>query len=182
VVVADRAAANALAELYPGANLITLPFADLIPQMGKAGRKRVRGCDAERNSAYRDRRKADLLAQLDQINMIRCETNLPYTYKANLFRPDGGFGGSVFTDVFSRLALGHAGDVAIPDFIAWLRGMHDWSAAKDDAFLWSPAEFDPNKVPRYLPRARQHHRDPGCLAGQRRGDLTPCEFPAMFPT
>ena len=61
VVVADRAAAEALAELYPGADVVRLPFASLIPGSAKAGRRRVHASDAARNAAYRDRRKADLL-------------------------------------------------------------------------------------------------------------------------
>ena len=66
VVVADRAAAEALAELYPGADVVRLPFASLIPESAKAGRRRVHASDAARNAAYRDRRKADLLAQMDR--------------------------------------------------------------------------------------------------------------------
>ena len=66
VVVADRAAAEALAELYPGADVVRLAFASLIPESAKAGRRRVHASNAARNAAYRDRRKADLLAQLDR--------------------------------------------------------------------------------------------------------------------
>ena len=79
VVVADRTAAEALAELYPGADVVRLPFASLIPDSAKAGRKRVHASNAARNAAYRDRQKSDLLAQLDGVNEIRGETKLPYT-------------------------------------------------------------------------------------------------------
>jgi hypothetical protein len=75
VVVADRAAAEALAELYPGADVVRLPFASLIPESAKAGRRRTHVSDAARNVAYRDRRKIDLLAQLDEVD--ECETKLP---------------------------------------------------------------------------------------------------------
>jgi hypothetical protein len=50
----DPAAAEALAGLYPGADVVRQPFASPIPGSAKTGRKRVHANDAARN-AYRDR-------------------------------------------------------------------------------------------------------------------------------
>jgi hypothetical protein len=80
VVVADRDAAETLAALYPGASLMRLPFANLFPQNGQPGRKRKHASSGARDAVYRDRRKADLLAQLDAVNG-RGTTKLPYTFK-----------------------------------------------------------------------------------------------------
>jgi hypothetical protein len=98
-VVADRAAAEALAELYSGADVVRLPFASLIPESAKAGRRRVHASNAARNVAYRDRRKADLLAQLEEVNRSSSETKLPYSYKDISSLTDAAFGGSLFHDV-----------------------------------------------------------------------------------
>jgi hypothetical protein len=181
VVVADRAAAEALAELYPGADVVRLPFASLIPESAKRGPKRVHSSDAARNAAYRDRRKAELLAELDRVNEIRGETNLPYTYKDNSSRTDGKFGGSVFADIYSKLALDQAGALAVGDFAAWLRDLHDRVAPKSDAFLWSPAEFEPNMASDTSRGLANIKAIWGIWLDCDGGDLRPDEFAAMFP-
>ena len=135
VVVADRAAAEALAELYPGADVVRLAFATLIPESAKAGRRRVHASNAARNAAYQERRKADLLAQLDELRRPSSETKLPYSYKDISYRTDGKFGGSVFTNIYSKLALDQTGSFAVSDFVAWLRDLHDRITPKNNAFL-----------------------------------------------
>ena len=84
------------------------------------------------------------MAQLDEVNRPSFETKLPYTYKDISSRPDGKFGGSGFADIYSKLGLDQAGSLAVSDFVAWLRDLHDRITSKNDAFLWSPAEFDPD--------------------------------------
>jgi hypothetical protein len=175
------AAAEALAELYPGADAVRLPFASLIPESAKAGRRRVHLCDAARIAAHRDRRKADLLAQLDGVNGTRSDTKLPYSYKVISLRPAGKFGGSAFADIYSKLALDQAGGVAVGDFMAWLRDLHDRIAPKDRACLWSPAEFDPamaNETSRGVANIKAIW---GIWLDCDGGDLRPDEFAAMFP-
>ena len=181
MVVADRAAAEALAELYPGADVVRLPFASLIPESGKVGRRRVHASDAARNTAYRDRRKIDLLAQLDEVNETLCETKLPYSYKDISSRPDGKFGGSVFADIYSKVALDRAGALAVNDFVAWLRDLHDRTTPKDRAFLWSPAEFDPDMASDTSRGLANIRAIWGIWLDCDGGDLQPHEFAAMFP-
>ena len=181
VVVADRAAAEALAELYPGADVARLAFASLIPESAKAGRRRVHASDAARNADYRDRRKADLLDQLDDVNRPLCETKLPYSYKDISSRPDGKFGGSVFADIYSKLALDQAGSLAVNDFVAWLRDLHDRITPKNDAFLWSPAEFDPDMASDTSRGLANIKAIWGIWLDCDGGDLCPVEFAAMFP-
>ena len=181
VVVADRYAAEALAELYPGADVVRLPFASLIPGSAKAGRRRVHASDAACNAAYRDRRKTDLLAQLDSVNETMCERKLPYTYKDISSRTDGKFGGSVFADIYSKLALDQASALAVGDFVAWLRDLHDRIIPKNDAFLWSPAEFDPDMASDTSRGLANIKAIWGIWLDCDGGDLRPDEFAAMFP-
>ena len=181
VVVADRAAAEALAELYPGADVVRLAFASLIPESAKAGRRRVHASNAARNADYRDRRKADLLAQLDEVNRHSCETKLPYTYKDISSRPDGKFGGSVFADIYSKLALDQAGDLAVSDFVAWLRDLHDRIAPKDRRLSLVAGRIRPgmaSETSRGLANIRAIW---GIWLDCDGGDLRPDEFAAMFP-
>ena len=137
--------------------------------------------DAARNAAYRDRRKADLLAQLDEVNGTLCETKLPYSYKDISSRPDGKFGGSVFADIYSKLALDQAGALAVGDFVAWLRDLHDRITPKDRAFLWSPAEFDPDMASDTSRGLANIKAIWGIWLDCDGGDLQPHEFAAMFP-
>ena len=181
VVVADRAAAEALVELYPGANVVRLPFASLIPEASKLGRKRVHASDAARIAAHRTQRKADLLTQLDRLNGVRGETKLPYTYKDISLHLNGSFGGSVFSDIYSKLALDQAGSLAIDAFVAWLRDLHERIAPKEDAFLWSPAEFDPDMAGETSRGLANITAIWGLWLDCDGGDLTPEEFAAMFP-
>jgi hypothetical protein len=181
VVVADRAAAEALALLYPGASVMRLPFADLIPQSAKPGPKRIHASDADRVAAFRKQRKADLVAQLDQVNGIPGVTSLPYTLKVNSLRPDGKFGGSIFADIYSKYALDQGGSFSTGDFVAWLRDLHERVVAKSDAFLWSPAEFDANKAVDTCRGLANITGIWGVWLDCDGGDLGISEFAAMFP-
>ena len=181
VVVADRAAADALALLYPGASVMRLPFADLIPQSTKPGPKRIHASDADRVAAFRKQRKTDLVAQLDQVNGIPGVTNLPYTLKVNSLHPDGNFGGSIFADIYSKYALDQAGSFSTGDFVAWLRDLHERVVAKADAFLWSPAEFDANKAVDTCRGLANITAIWGVWLDCDGGDLGISEFAAMFP-
>jgi hypothetical protein len=142
VVVADRAAAESLAELYPGAHLMPLPFSDLIPKSAKRGPKRIHATSADRKAAYRERWKSDLLAQLDAVNDRSSETHLPYSIKVNSSLTNATFGGSMIRDIYQKHPTGHAGAFAASDFIEWLRDLHSREVGKENAWLWSPAEFE----------------------------------------
>jgi hypothetical protein len=181
VVVADRAAAEALAELYPGADVVRLAFASLIPESAKAGRRRVHASNAARNADYRDRRKADLLAQLDAVNRPSLETKLPYTYKDISSLMDAAFGGSLFHDVGRKHPAAHAGSLGPADFIDWLRELHGRQVEKKHAWLWSPAEFertDGVTTGRGLANITAIW---GVWMDNDGGDLSADEFAAMFP-
>jgi hypothetical protein len=181
IVVADRVAAEALAELYPGAHLRRLPFADLLPQIGRPGRRRLHACDADRVAAHRQQHKARLLAELDEVNGRAGVTESPYSYKVNSLHRTCALGGSVFTDIYSRCALDHAGSINCGDFVQWLAELHGREVAKEDAFLWSPAEFDPNKATGTCRGLANITAIWGVWLDADGGDLSIDEFAAMFP-
>lgn len=181
VVVADRAAADALATLYPGADVVRLPYSDLIPQKGQVGRKRIHSSDAERKAAYRKRRKAELLAQLDEVNGISAETKLPNTYKVISSLPEAAFGGSLFHDIGRKTPTTHLGGISAMNFIEFLRVAHTRHVAKENQWLWSPAEFEAKpgvETGRGLANITAIH---GVFLDNDGGDLTPDEFATMFP-
>jgi hypothetical protein len=181
VVVADRAAADALAQLYPGAHLMRLPFADLIPKSGKVGRRRIHTTDAARKAEYRDRRKAELLAQLVEVNGGSSETKLPYTSKVISSLTDAAFGGSLFHDTGRRRPAANFGALAPSEFIEWLRELHARHVVKKDAWLWSPAEFEAKagvSTGRGLANITAIR---GVFLDNDGGDLAPEDFAAMLP-
>jgi hypothetical protein len=181
VVVADRAAAEALAQLYPGANLTRLPFANLIPQKQTPGPKRIHASNADRVAAHRRQRKTDLVAQLDQVNESPGVTNLPYTLKVNSLHPVGKFGGSIFTDIYSKYPLDQVDSISTADFVAWLRDLHERAVVKSDAFLWSPSVFDPGKAVDTCRGLANITSIWGVWLDCDGGDLDIDEFAAMFP-
>jgi hypothetical protein len=204
VVVADRAAAEALADLYPGANVMRLPLADLIPESGKSGRRRIHDSDADRKAAYRKRHKTELLRQLDEVNGILSETKLPYTYKdissltdevngisSETKLPytykdissltDAAFGGSLFGDVRRKHPFANLSAIPPSDFIAFMRDLHTRNVAKPDSGLWSPSEFESKpgvSTGRGLANITAVH---GVFLDNDGGDLSPEEFAAMLP-
>jgi hypothetical protein len=181
VVVADRGAAEALADLYPGANVVRLPLADLIPQSGKSGRRRIHDTDADRKTAYRNRHKAELLRQLDEVNRSSSETKLPYTYKDISSLTDAAFGGSLFGDVGRKHPFANLSAIPPSDFIAFMRALHTRNVAKPESGLWSPSEFEAKPgvtTGRGLANVTAIH---GVFLDNDGGDLTLNEFAAMFP-
>jgi hypothetical protein len=181
LVVADRAAAEALVELYPGAHVMRLPFADLIPSGDRVGRRRVHASDAARKSEFRNRRKADLLVQLDEVNGSSSETKLPYSFKVISSLTDATFGGSLLADVGSKYPALNLSGICPSDFIEFLRDLHTRNIAKQEAWLWSPAEFKPKagvSTGRGLANITAIH---GVFMDNDGGDLSPEEFAAMFP-
>jgi hypothetical protein len=181
LVVADRAAAEALAELYPGADVVRLPFSGLIPEGQKVGRRRIHASDAVRKADHRMRHKSDLLAQLDQVNGYSSETLLPYSYKVNSSLTDATFGGSLFCDIGSKYPAMNLSGISPSDFIEFLRDLHTRNVAKPDAWLWSPAEFESKAgvdTGRGLANIAAIH---GVFLDNDEGDLRPDEFAAMFP-
>ena len=71
--------------------------------------------------------------------------------------------------------------LAVGDFVAWLRDLHDRIAPKDHAFLWSPAEFDPDMASETSRGLANIKAIWGIWLDCDGGDLQPHEFAAMFP-
>ena len=180
IVVADEHAAERLAELYPGAKIVPLGCADLIPDSAKRGPKRKHSNDADRKRAYRSSRNSALVAQLDS---LRRETNFLIDVYRNSSRPHHAiFGGSLFSNKHSRHALHHDGQITAADFLKWLRELHMRRVDKEDFLLWSPAEFGVQG-----PELETHRGLAnvsaiwGIWLDNDGGGLAPAEFAALFP-
>ena len=75
----------------------------------------------------------------------------------------------------------HAGAFAASDFIEWLRDLHSREVEKDDAWLWSPAEFEDKagiNTGRGLANITAIW---GVWLDNDGGELASDEFAAMFP-
>ena len=146
LVVADRSAAEAESRLYPGSVIKLLPFVDLLPEKKAIGRPNTspHESDAKRVATYRTERRTRLLAGLDEVNDVSTETTL---VPKGHFRTNGIFGGSVFEDIYGKEAIDHMGFVSTEDFVEFLKQLHTRMVAKKDAFLWTPAEFNPDLTP-----------------------------------
>ncbi len=178
LVVADRTAAEAIADLFPGAKLQRLPFAEFIPQAAKPGPKRIHASDADRKKAHRDRHQSKLLRQLDEVTR---KTNYTIGYKDNSSRRNAAFGGSLFADIWRKYPTARHSGLSPADFIEFLRDLHARNVAKQDAWLWSPAEFEKTDgvaTGRGLANITAIH---GVFLDNDGGGLSYEEFAAMFP-
>jgi hypothetical protein len=181
VVVADLAAAENLKGLFPGSNLVRLPFADRISPDKKAGRTRIHASDAERKAEFRKKQKTNLLSQLNEVNQDWGETKLPIGLKVISSRPESQFGGSLIRDIYAKEPLDQVAAISDENFAEFLRDLHDRSVAKNEAFLWSPAIFDPersNETSRGLANITAIW---GLWLDNDGGDLDINEFASIFP-
>jgi hypothetical protein len=71
--------------------------------------------------------------------------------------------------------------LTVSDFVALLRDLHDRITPKNDAFLWSPAEFDPDMASDTSRGLANIRAIWGIWLDCDGGDLCPVEFAAMFP-
>jgi hypothetical protein len=181
VVVADLAAAENLKALFPGANLMRLPLADRISPNKKVGRTRKYATDAARKAEYRNRHKAKLLDQLDQVNLDWGETKSPISLKVVSSRPESQFGGSIFNTIHSKEALDQAAAISSRDFVEYLHDLHHRAVSKEAASLWCPAEFDPGKSNQTSRGLANITAIWGLWLDNDGGDLGIDEFVAMFP-
>ncbi len=167
VTVMDASTAHWLAALFPGARVHALSNSGLDLPRSKRGRPRKYNSDRERKKAWRERRKATLIAE---------STSPTPVERASGF-------GSIFATRFDTEALDHleAGNVA--EFISFLRDSHQRRiASKTEDFLISPAYFDPSvdgcSTQRGLPNV-QHVN--GIWLDNDGGDLSPEHLAIIFP-
>lgn len=202
VVVMDRATAEWLADLFPGAAVEPLPGMGALPAKGKPGRPRKHRDPAEKTSAYRERQRREYLVQLDLINEtsfevgmypwfneevrsqmseLRCDEN---TYKEgeNVTRKSST-SGTAYESIYSNVPIDH-----IPlldedeEFIAFLLDMHGRVLDnKEDSGLISPAHFDPAKVADKKRGLDNITHLRGIWLDNDGGDLGYAEFARLFP-
>lgn len=206
VVVMDRCTAEWLADLFPGAEVESLPGMGVVPSKGKAGRPRQHADDAAKKKAHRDGEKRKLLAQLDLINATSLVTgryplfdqevragmrefardDIPFRqgdYVPSLPSPSAPprTCGTAFGSIYDSVPLDHVDHEDDDSFIAALRDLHERVVAKEEAGVFAPAHFDPAKAAetgRGLDNVT-HLR--GIWLDNDGGDLTHAAFADLFP-
>jgi hypothetical protein len=206
VVVMDRDTAEWLADLFPGAAVEPLPGMGVIPRKGRAGRPRQHANGAVKAQAHRDCEKRKLLAQLDLINATSLVTGrYPFfgqevrSGMREFARDDISLRegdsvtasptpsappltcGTAFGSIYDSVPLDHVDYEDDDAFVAGLMALHERVVAKQDAGVFSPAHFDPDKAAgtgRGLDNVT-HLR--GIWLDNDGGDLTHAAFADLFP-
>lgn len=119
-VVMDNAAAEWLANVFPGARSFKLPGSDFSPSKQKVGRKPKHENSAARNAAHKIKRKAELIAGLDEVNRAG-ETKL--LCKEGIRLSQNHYG-SMFSTKMSSKAFAGTRDVSDTDLVAIMREQH----------------------------------------------------------
>lgn len=193
-VVMDRATAEWLAGLFPGAKVQSLPGLPTEALKGKPGRKSKHKSNGAKTAAYRQRRGDELLDQLARINeasfaepdysfLSKTEPNPCYenTYEKGQFVTPFSHG-DVFGSIYDSTACIAAGCATADELIAVLRDLHTRVlAAKDEAGLISPSTYDPNasqETSRGLANIKYVN---GVWLDNDGGDLGFEEFARLFP-
>lgn len=165
LIVMDKPAAEWLLQVFPRAAVGRLGSA-VQPVVRRAGRPRKHADAAERQRAYRERRRLQKLAELDAVNQGDAAPT-----SVSVF-------GSIY-DPVPEVTLSYAD---IDAFIAELR--EAWAQSvdgKDDNALLSPATFDANlaeDTSRGLANVRAVH---GIWLDNDGGDLSYRRFARLFP-
>ncbi|TFZ54482.1 hypothetical protein E4V01_25130 [Methylorubrum sp. Q1] len=205
VIVMDRDTADWLADLFPGAIVEPLPGTGMLPRKGKAGRPRRHADDAAKARAYREGEKRKLLAELDAINgtsfirgtypqfveQVRAEMREfardenPYL-KGDIVTPFASpsapaTSGTVFRATYDRLPLDHVDHEDDDVFIAGLRDLHTRVVPKEEAGVFSPAHFDPDKASETFHGLANVTHLRGIWLDNDGGDLTHAAFADLFP-
>ena len=205
VVVMDRDTAVWLAGLFPCAAIEPLPGMGVLPRKGKAGRPRQHADDAAKTRAYRVEQERKHLAHLDLINgtslvrshypllveQVRGEMrefacdDIPSKERDSVTQAASPSApatcGTVYAAKYDSLPLDHVDHEDDDVFIAGLRAFHARVVDKEEAGLFSPAHFDPDKAPetgRGLDNVR-HVR--GIWLDNDGGDLGHEVFADLFP-
>ncbi len=146
VVVMDRDTAEWLAARFPGAKVEPLPGMGLVPRKGKAGRPRKHESNAVKTKESRDKKKRELLAQLDLINGTSLVTgrypffdqevrdsmrefvcNENTLKQGDIVTPKTApqTCGTAFGSIYDRVPLDHVDHEDDDSFVAGLRALHD---------------------------------------------------------
>jgi hypothetical protein len=174
----------------------------VVPRKGKPGRKPQHESNAAKNRAYNERRKRELLDQLDQINgtsfaMARypdlTQKAKPQTTDDTEMRDGNTFykgeivtslltSGTAFSSIYDPIPLAHVDFTADDSFVSGLMALHRRVLdTKEESGLFSPAHFDPDladETCRGLDNVR-HVR--GIWLDNDGGDLRHDEFVRFFP-
>jgi hypothetical protein len=156
-VVMDRATAEWLSDLFPGATIQRLPGLPAGALKGKPGRKGKHKSKSDKTAAYRARQREELHEQLAQINdMSFAELSYPSLAEIDELVCDENTNryshlvtqishGDLFATKYDPTACMSAAGASTDEFIDVLRGLHERKLlAKEDSGLISPSHFNPD--------------------------------------
>jgi hypothetical protein len=202
-VVMDRSTADWLANLFPGAAVQPLQGMGVVPHKGEPGRKRQHESNAAKNRAYNERRKRELLDQLDQINgtsfAMGPYPDLTQAAKPQLInhtevRDENTFykgeivtslltSGTAFSSIYDTIPLTHVDFTDDDSFVSGLRDLHKRIlGSKEDSGLFSPAHFDPDLADETSRGLDNVCHVRGIWLDNDGGDLRYEEFARFFPS
>ena len=118
IIVADRDTAEFLHELYPGSTLVALPCCEIEPAEMPPGRKRKHESDTAKKAAYRERHKAELLADLDSVNGKSASTKLPYILGQFVDANLGFVGGSMWSSIYATSPIAQWRSMTFSGFVS----------------------------------------------------------------
>jgi hypothetical protein len=200
VTVMDRATAEWLATLFPGAKVEAIGLTGL-PTKGKPGRPRKHVSTTERIREHRHKLKNELHAALDLLNGTDPADGQAATLAPELrqkmselgFGRDpklsvsekvdlNALGGTVFTSIFDAEACEVMPREDADQFIENLKGFHAHAVpSKEQNRLVSPAIFDPTMAADTSRGLANIRATWGIWLDNDGGDLTPDEFVRLFP-
>jgi hypothetical protein len=194
IVVMDRATADWLAELFPGATVCAMAGLPAQLPIGKPGRTKQHKNKAARTNAWRANERMRLLEELACIN-DESFSDQPYRVGDKndqkscdeFLSSSGDFvtgksNGFLFAHKYAKESFLDIGFSSADEFITQLRELHAIKTeSKDDSGMITPACFDPDasdETSRGLDNVR-HVR--GIWLDNDGGDLTPDNFADLFP-
>lgn len=158
VVVPDLGVANFLHDMFPGSQLVRLPGFDQIRLEGRKipGRKKIYQSGTARKNEYRKNHKRKLLAQLDMVEADQETTNASFNEDSRktlspidsmvFSSPLNEYiSGSFFNSLTDTTKRGEGSPIGFTAFFEFLIICHKRVLPKEEAKLWSPARFNPDK-------------------------------------
>jgi hypothetical protein len=203
VLIMDRATAEWLADLFPGAQVEQISSEVLEVRKGRPGRRRQHATSADRTRAYRLEEKQRLLNELSALNTgslmeaaypdleeaarqvgpdTKCCDENPFNKEISShdFVPRYGSAYTSLYDVKSPIYVDLEDDEA---FIDLLCRMHkEVYPSKEHNLVFSPADMDPQAEGATTKRGKDNIRHlRGVWLDNDGGDLTHSEFARIFP-
>lgn len=191
VIVPDRRGAEYLAERLPGAKILKLETG-IVEEIGKRGRARLHGSDAEKSRQWRaaqgEKKRQHLLSSILSTQDHRSESCAPEMRHENAIDLTSNFGthlrpwGTLYETTRSQNPLAYVQGGGASGFIEFLKTCsHLGFESKERVPLFSPATFDPAKAEGKRRGLDNIVSVQNLLLDFENGDLRPEALSEIFP-